>query len=88
MSERVPSVHRDDTLGGLDHECALKWCKFLYERAHWDGDIETYDRYRGLYERLQGSPKGVLYSNDLEARIAQYTKSEAHTGGPQCLKLN
>jgi hypothetical protein len=95
MAERVPSVHRDDTLGGLQYECAIEWCKFIYEQAHWDGDLETYDRYRVLYEHLKASPKGSLFSKDLEARVAHYTKAQAPfdaleliEGGPQCLKCN
>ena len=79
MAERIPSVHRDTTTQGLDHESALKWCKFIYEQAHWDNDLETYDRYRSLYESLNGSPKGSLYSKDLEARIELYTKPQTHS---------
>ena len=69
---RIPEIRRYE--GSLEATCAIDWYEFLADEAYFNDDVINYDRFKAHSERLKRSPYGYLYSNELEALIAQYVK--------------
>lgn len=69
---RIPEIRRYE--GSLEATCAIDWYEFLADEAYFNDDVINYDRFKAYSERLKRSPYGYLYSNELEALIAQYVK--------------
>ena len=72
---RLPQITRDPSGSrGLETACAIEWYEFLADEAYFNDDVVMHDRFKARADRLKGSPKGYLYSHELESLIAQYRK--------------
>lgn len=76
---RLPEIRRNPCAleghtGSLEATCAIEWYEFLADEAYFNDDVVNHDRFKTYADRLKRSPKGYLYSHELESLIAQYRK--------------
>lgn len=77
MSGKLPSVQREEFMGGLTGESAYQWALFLAEEADMINDTFGYSRFKSIAESLEpkeGKPAVAgFYCNDLEEAIKAWT---------------